>query len=148
MKLTSLNEQVYIQSVLPPESGPTTATVPTTYIDVTDFERFAFLISAGALGASATVAAQVVQATAAAGTGSKVITGAAMTAFADDDDDQFVTIEVQSDQLDIANGFRYVAITVTIANTADLEVLFLGLNPRHVPVTQPDAYIEAVQVAG
>ena len=148
MKITALNEQVYIQVVLAPESGPTTATLPASYIDVTNFERFAFVISAGALGASATVDAQVVQATAAAGTGSKNITGAAMTQFTDTDDDTFVTIEVQSDQLDIANDFRYVAITVTIANTADLEVLFLGLNPRHVPVTQPAAYGEAVQVAG
>lgn len=148
MKITSLNEQVFIQNVIPPESGVTTQTSPSSYIDVKDFERFVFLISAGALGASATVDAQVVQATDSSGTGSKNITGAAITQLTDTDDDKFVTIEVQSDQLDIANDFDHVSLTLTVANTADLEVIFMGLNARHVPVTQPSGYDEAVQVAG
>jgi hypothetical protein len=145
MKITSLNEQVYIQQVSPP-AVTTTATVPASYIDVTDFERFAFLISVGDVGVGGTVDAQVVQATAAAGTGSKNITGAVATQLVAADDNVYVVIEVQSDQLDIANDFRYVAITVTVAATVSLEVLFLGLNPRHVPVTSnADEY---VQVAG
>lgn len=145
MKIRSFKEQVYVQQVSPP-AVTTTATVPASYIDVTNFERFVFLISAGALGTSATVDAQVVQATAAAGTGSKNITGAAITQLTDTDDNKWVAVEVQSDQLDIANDFRYVAITVTVANTATLEVLFIGLNPRRVPVTASGD--EVVQVAG
>lgn len=145
--IREFDEQIYVQSVIPPESGVTTQTAPATYIDVANFERFVFLISAGALGTGATVDAQVVQATTAAGAGSKNITGAAITQLTATDDDKFVTIEVLREKLDIANDFRYVSLTVTVANTADLEVIFLGLNPRHTPVTQPAAYAEKVQIA-
>jgi len=149
MKLTAFNEQVYLDQLVGPVIGAT-GTVPASYVDAGLYERFVILIGAGDMGTSGTIDAQVVQATAAAGTGSKNITGAAITQLVTaTDDDSFVTIEVQSDQLDLANGFNHVSVTITIGGAAcNVVAYFLGLNPRSVPVTQPATYLEAVQVAG
>ncbi len=145
MKIRSFNEQVYKQVISNPATIAT-GTLPASYIDVSNFERFVINIAYGA--SDGVFDAQVVQATAAAGTGSKNITGAAITQLSATDDNKQVTIEVQTDQLDIANGFRYVAVTFTAAGTTTGYAELLGFSPRHVPVTQPAAYAEAVQVAG
>lgn len=143
--LRNFEDDVYVQVVSVP-AAITTATLPASYIDVSEYSRFVFLISLGAT--NNTVDAQVVQATAAAGTGSKNVTGAAITQLDGNDDNKFVTIEVDTQRLDIANGFRYVAVTATIAGTTTAEILFFGLNPRTRPITKPSAWDEAVVVAG
>lgn len=150
MRLKSFNEQVYLAQLIDPDGTAATATVPSSYIDMGLYERGVFVISAGDLGTSGTIDAQVKQATAAAGTGSKAITGAAITQLVTaTDDNEYVTIEVAADQLDIANGFTHVAVTITIGGAAVfMSAYFLGFTPRSVPVTQPAAYSEAIQVAG
>lgn len=143
--LRNFEDDIFVQVVSVP-AAITTATLPATYIDVSQYDRFVFLISLGAT--NNTVDAQVVQATAAAGTGSKNITGAAITQLDGNDDNKFVTIEVDTQRLDIANDFRYVAVTVTVAGTTTAEVLFFGLNARSRPITKVSAWDEAVVVAG
>lgn len=145
MKITDWGEQVYVETVVNPEVT-VTGTVPAVYIDVADYERFVFLIHHGATDGN--LDAQVVQATDSAGTGSKNITGAAITQLGATDDDKQVSIEVQSDQLDIANAFGFVAITLTISGITTMAATFIGLNTRHTPVTQPTVYEEQIQVAG
>lgn len=149
MKLKSFNEQVYLDQLVGPVIGAT-GTVPASYVDMGLYERFVILIGVGDMGTSGTLDAQVVQATAAAGTGSKNITGAAITQLVTaTDDDEFVTIEVSADQLDIANSFSHVSVTITIGGAAcNMVAYIMGFNPRSVPVTQPAAYSEAVQLAG
>lgn len=145
----TIHEQLYFQKVLDPVDNTSAgaATIPASYIDVSEFERFAFLISVGNM--TGTLDAQVVQATAAAGTGSKNITGAVITQLGASDDNKQVLIEVETRKLDINNDFRYVSLTLTEAgSTAQLaDVWFIGL-AESAPVTQHADVDETVFVGG
>ena len=138
-------EQIYEQLVAGP-AVVATGTVPASYIDVSNFERFQFKINMGAT--DGVLDAQVVQATAAAGTGSKNITGAAITQLSATDDNKQALIEVQVSKMDINNDFRYVAITITAAGTTTLSCEFRGLNVGRAPVTQHTNVDEMVFVGG
>lgn len=121
----------------------------TTFIDVSEFERFVFLIHAGTLNSALTC--QVQQDTSATVTASvKAVTSAVDIVGATDDNDLFA-IEVQTSQLDLANGFRYVTLDVSGAAGGDdyLDILFIGVHPRRAPVTQPATTLgNIVEVAG
>jgi len=125
----------------------TTATVPATYIDMSDYARIVFIIHVGDMPATSTLDAQVVQATDSSGTGSKNITGAAITQLVATDDDKMVSIEVRDTALDVANGFRYVAITLTAANSPVGTCFALQYRGGGLPPTQPAAYEEQVEVS-
>lgn len=119
-----------------------------SYIDVSEFTHFAFLVKVGTLNSALTL--QVQQDTSATATASiKNVTGATLTVAADDDN-ELKSIEVEAARLDVANNFRYVTLDVTGAAGGDdyLDILFLGWDARRQPVTQPAAYSEAVVVAG
>jgi hypothetical protein len=126
-------------------------TFPSTYIDVSPYARFAFLIAVGATDDTA-VTAQVVQATAAAGTGTKSITGAALTGtlLAGSNDNKWSIIEVDSERLDIANDFQFVAITLGATGGAatTMAVFFIGIEPRVKPPTFGSDLAEQVFVDG
>jgi hypothetical protein len=111
-----------------------------SYIDVTEFTHFGFLIQVGALDSALTP--QIYQDTSATETASiKVITGAAESIAATDDDETFF-IECESARLDIANSFRYVTLNMAGAAGANDygAVTFVGWNAREQPVTQPTTF--------
>jgi hypothetical protein len=116
-----------------------------SFINVSDFERFAFVVKAGALNSALTVKVQ--QATAANGT-PKDISGATASIAATDDDDTFI-IEVETRKLDLNNDYKFVTLDVAGAAGSDdyAAILFLGMNPGSAPVTQP-ATTNTVIVAG
>ncbi|MBE2198471.1 MAG: hypothetical protein IAE79_07650 [Anaerolinea sp.] len=140
-------EDIYEQTVVDP-GALSAATVPASYIDVSNYERFQFKLDVGATDQA--IALQVVQATAAAGTGSKNVTGAAITALAGTDDNKQVIVEVETRKLDINNGFHFVAVTIGLTGGTGTTgyVEFRGLNPGVKPVTQPAAFAQQVLVAG
>jgi hypothetical protein len=107
-----------------------------SYIDVSAFERFSILIHAGALDTACTF--QVYQDTSATQTADiKVITSATRTVGTGDDNEDFI-IEVGTDQLDTANGFKFVTVTVTGPTGNDYASFeFYGYAARTKPVTQP-----------
>jgi hypothetical protein len=119
-----------------------------SFIDVSEFTHFAFLIRAGTLDSALTC--QVEQDTSATQTaGIKDVTGAVVIV-GTGDDNEIVSVEVEAARLDIANNFRYVTLDVTGAAGGNdyLDILFLGWDARRMPVTQPAAYSQAVVVAG
>lgn len=123
-----------------------------TYIDVSGYDRFAFLIAAGDSDDTA-VTAQVKQATAAAGTGSKNVTGAAITGTSlagSSSSNRWAMIEVDNEHLDIANDFQYVALDVaaTGGSATELTVFFIGIEPRVKPPTFGSDKAEIVYVDG
>ena len=110
-----------------------------SFIDVTEYTHFAFLIGLGALDSALTP--QVFQDTSATETASiKVITGAAETILDNDDDDTFL-IEVETARLDIENSFRYVTLSMVGAAGGNdyAAVWFFGWNARRT-VTQPATF--------
>ena len=149
-QIRRLTENLYIKQIKVIDSV-VDGTFPSTYLDASLWARFAFLIAVGATDDTA-VTAQVVQATAAAGTGSKNITGAALTGtlLAGTNDNKWSIIEVDQEHMDIANDFSHVAITVgaTGGSATTMAVFFFGIEPRVKPPTFGTDLAEQVFVDG
>lgn len=134
-------------------SGGTAATVAknpasTGFRSVVGFESF--VIVAVAHGLTSALTLQVQQDTSATQTaGIKNITGAAVTIPADGDD-KIYTIEVQVNEMDINNSFKYITVDVTGAAGGDdyVTILFIGRNPTKMPVTQTADVAQSVNVVG
>lgn len=141
----TMMKEVYRQQVKDPGTI-TTATLPATYIDASPYEAFAFVLEVGSTNNN--VDMQLVQATSAAAAGSKNISGAAITQLTSGDSNKQASVEVDTANLDLANGFRYVSATITIAGTTTASCYFVGYNAKSVPVTQPAAFVEQVTVGG
>lgn len=109
--------------------------VSSAWVPVSEYARIVALVDAGALGASATVDAKLEQATDSSGTGAKDITGKALTQLADGaDDNSNHVIECRASELDKANSFDHVRLTITVATAASLvSGVVLGCEPIHKP---------------
>lgn len=120
----------------------------TAFIDVSEYESFAFLIGIGALTSELTF--QVQQDTSATQTaGVKSVTDAVVVVPATGDD-KWYAIEVQTNQLDKAGAFKYVTLSATGAAGADDfgSIWFIGRHPGKAPVTQGADCGEVVVLAG
>lgn len=120
----------------------TAATTVTDYADMGAFESVMFVLQVGTMATNATLDAVVQQATDSSGTGAKnLATSKAITQLtqAGSDSDKQVIINVRAEELDLANDFNHVALSVTGATAAsDYGVLILGFNPRIMPASDND----------
>lgn len=124
-------------------SGSPSVTVVSDYVDAGMFESLLITLLAGDIGASATIDAVVKQATSSAGAGAKNLTSSkAITQLtqAGGDSNKQAQINVRAEELDMANNFRYVAVSVTITggNGADFGAMIQGFNPREMPASDND----------
>lgn len=136
---TTPSDRCAVVGIIDPDAYGTGAT-STGWIAAKTFERFLAVVMAGTLGSSATLDAKLEQATSAAGTGAKDITGKAIAQLvkASNDDDQAV-INLNAEELDIANGFTHFRLTMTVgAATSDAGGLVLGFDPRYAPASDND----------
>lgn len=140
MKNTLFSEAVAVGATIDPDVY-TAAAYTSDYMSMGDFENAMAIIMAGTLGASATLDAKLVQATDSSGTGSKDITGKAITQLtqAGTDSDKQAIINCRSEELDIDNGFDHIAITMTVGTaTSDAGAILLGSNARFGPASDND----------
>lgn len=145
--MRTFHENMKFAAVFPPAAWAD-GTVPSAYIDMSDYERCVFLIMTGAMATGDIVAAQVVQATSAAGAGSKVITGATITDLDIDDDNALATIEVKDTALDVENGFRFLSLTIDETGSPAFGcVIALLYRGGGLPPTQPATYVEQIEAA-
>lgn len=142
--ITTFSEQVYVKACNTPSTAIVDGKFPASgsFIDVSDYERFAFLIIAG--GSDTALTCQVEEADAVNGTPTD-ITGAVQTVGATDDGEPFL-IEVETRKMTLT-GKRYVTLDVTgqAGSNDTLAIIFLGINPGVAPVTQTNT---AVIIAG
>ena len=134
------SEKVAIIGVIDPDVT-VASTVVSDYGNLGLFEQGMAILKVGTLGASGTVDAKLVQATDSSGTGSKDITGKAITQLtqAGTDSDKQVIINIRAEELDLDNDFDHVALSVTVGTaTSDLDGVLLGLNPRFGPASDND----------
>lgn len=125
------------------------ATVTTGWILASAFNRLMALISTGVMGAAATLDAKFQQATDGAGTGAKDVTGSAITQIVKaTGDNKFSFINLDPQKLDVANGFDYVRLSLTVGTAASLIAAYLlGLNPRYgVAAHAAAGFKEAINV--
>jgi hypothetical protein len=143
-----LSEAVLIQ-LLNVEDALTVKKFPASgsFIDVSDFERFAFLILVGALNSASTF--QVEQTKTINGS-PKVVTDAVVIVPGTGGGDQWYLIEVQTNELDSNGGYHYVTLDASgPAGGNDYgAIIFLGINPGYRPVTQGADCGEVVTLVG
>lgn len=123
-------------------------TVTTGWVSFDKFRSICAVINTGVLGASATVDAKIQQATDSAGTGVKDITGRSITQIVKaTGDSKQATIEVTPGQLDTANNFTHVRLSLTVGTATSLvQALLLGLRPTYLPASDfnPAAVVQQV----
>lgn len=135
----------------------TGATAVSGWLAMTDAVRLFTLINIGATDVK--VDAKLQQATTSTGTGAKDIDGAALTQFAEDEGEQYASIDLEAAALDINHGFAFVQLSITAdpgpepeegqpAWTGAQVEATLMRTCRHAPPTQPTAYKEKVVIAG
>ncbi|MCB0048953.1 MAG: hypothetical protein KDE24_05320 [Caldilinea sp.] len=124
------------------------AAATSSWLPVSNSPRLTAIVQVGAT--DTTVDAKLQQATDSSGTGAKDITGAAITQIAGTGDNRFVSIDLATENLDLANGFDYVRLSITAGDgtTGAYAAAVIIQNARHMPPTQPAAYAEKVVVAG
>lgn len=116
-----------------------TSAASTGWVAAANFFRFLAVVQAGTL--TGTLDAKFEQATTSSGGGAKDVTGRAITQLAASDSYVQALINLKHDDLDIANGFDYVRLTLTpTGGTTNLgAAVLLGFNARSNPASANDS---------
>lgn len=95
------------------------STVTTAYVPVQNFHTFVAMVDVGAFGASATVDANIQQATSSGGAGAKALTGKAITQLlAAGGNNRQAFINFRPQDLDTNNGYAFVALQIIVGTAA------------------------------
>jgi len=135
------SERAAVVAVIDPDAY-SASTVTSDWVDAAKFASYLAIITAGDLGASATLDAKIQQATDGSGTGAKDLSGAAITQLtkAGTDDNKQALINFKAEDLDINNGFTHLRLSMTIGTaSSDAGALLLGFDPRFAPASDNDA---------
>lgn len=135
------SELAAIVAVIDPDANAA-GTITSAYVSVAKFRKLMAIVMAGDLGSSATLNFKLVQATSAAGAGKKDISGKAITALteAGTDSNKQAIINFDQTDLDITNGFAFVAMEmVTAVATSDSGAIMLGFDAAINPASDNDA---------
>jgi hypothetical protein len=132
-------DRIAVLAVLDPKSQAA-ATVTTGWVPVASWDAILAVLQAGALGASATIDAKLQQASDSSGTGAKDVTGKAITQLTQagtDKSNKQVVINCRTEDLDVANNFSHVRLSVTVATAASLmSAVLIGVGNRRGAATQ------------
>ena len=116
-------------------SSQAAGSLTTGWISMANVRTILAIVATGALGASATVDANLTQAQDAAGTGAKAITGKAITTITGAGGVQAL-INLQAHELDVNNGYQFVELTLTVGVAASETAGFvLGASTRYEPAS-------------
>lgn len=118
----------------------------TAYVKADQFANYLAIIQTGILGASGTLNAKIVQATDVAGAGVKDVDGKALAQIVKaSGDNKQAFINLRPDELDIANGYKFFALSLTAGTANGLgSALILGFDARHQPPSGAPSVVQAV----
>jgi hypothetical protein len=138
---TKGSEQLSILATIDPASQAA-GTATSGWASVANFHALFGVVQSGVLGASATLDAKLQQAQDNVGTGAKDVTGKAITQIVKaTGDNKQALINIKPEDLDSANGFGFVRLSLTVGTAASIVAgQLLGVNPRYAPA---DAYNQA-----
>lgn len=116
------------------------ATYVTEYIDMATQLEILAKVHCGVVGTS--VDAKLVQATDSSGTGSKDITGRAITQITTSNDNASIELRHDDQLLDVANSFQFVALSITTvgATTAVSGEIYGGYKATNQDGLGPQSY--------
>jgi hypothetical protein len=131
-----LSERIAILATLDP-AAVAAGTVVTNWVPLSNVAQISALLQTGTLGASATVDAKLRQATDSSGTGAKDITGKSIAQIVKASGDNVqALIEARAEDLDMNNGYTYVALSVTVGTaTSQLSAALIGSGARFAPAS-------------
>jgi hypothetical protein len=129
------SDRVVLAAVIDPDAY-TADTYTSGWVSLSDYGAVLAVVFAGDLGSSATLDAKLQQASDSDGTGAKDITGKAITQLtaAGSDSNKQVAINCRADELDVANSFTHVRLSLTVGTaTSDCGGVVFGLDARYQP---------------
>ncbi|ETX26474.1 hypothetical protein RISW2_01785 [Roseivivax isoporae LMG 25204] len=141
MKTLNPSQVSAVVGVIDPDANAA-ATYTTAWIDMADWSSIMAIILAGTLGSSGTLDAKLEQAQDGSGTGAKDVPASAIAQLtqAGTDSDKQAIIECWGEDLDLANGFTHVRLSMTVGTaTSDSGAVVLGFDPRYGPASDGDA---------
>ena len=126
------SEELSILATIDPASQAA-GTVASGWVSVANFHALLALVETGVLGASATLDAKFQQAQDNTGTGVKDVTGKSIVQIVKaSGDNKQALINLKPEDLDNANGFSYVRLSLTVGVAASIVAgKLLGVNPRY-----------------
>ena len=107
------------------------------WLSAANHERFMALVQTGVLGTSATVDAKLQQAQDSSGTGAKDVTNKAIVQIVKaTGDNKQALLNLRADELDLANGFTYFRVSVTVGTAAsEVSAAVLAGVARNAPAS-------------
>ncbi len=138
------DEVTILDKIVPVSQGA--GTVTTGWVSAALYNKLLALIACGVLGAAATVDAKLQQAQDGAGTGAKDVPNSNLTQLVKaTDDNKFSMINLDPAKLDVANGFCFIRLSITVGTAASLIYgALIGLNPRYGVAAQGTGFKEAI----
>ncbi len=120
-------------------------TVTTGWVSAGNHHNLLAVIQTGTLGTSATLDAKLQQASDSTGAGAKDVSGKAIAQIVKaTGDNKQALINLRPDELDVANGFAFVRLSLTVGTAASVAgAQLLGVNPRYASA---DAFNQAAVV--
>lgn len=137
--------QAPVLAVINPQSA-SAGTYSSGWVSLAALSRVYAVLNIGAITGSGTVDAKIQQASDSGGTGAKDVTGVAMTQIVGSaNSNKQITLEVRQSQLDVANNFTHVRLTVTTAVAASLiSAVVQGIGAKYPPQSQAATVVESV----
>ena len=136
------SDKVALMGVIDPDVTAA-STVTTDWVSMSDFANAMAVVFAGTSGASATLDAKIQQASDSSGTGVKDITGKAITQMLVSDKQS--VINISENDLDIANDFTHIRLSLTVAvATSDVGGALFGLDAAYAPEDDAASVVEIV----
>ncbi len=131
-----LSEALAVLAAIPP-SRQAVGVVFSPWLSLAEVDRILAVIQVGAFGANATVDASIAQAQDAKGTNAKPIgAGKAIALAAVTGNDVQATLDVGAAELDVANGYGFVQLGVSVGVAAtETAAVILGGSPRYEPAS-------------
>ena len=83
-----------------------------------DYHKAHVIVDVGSIAANGTVDVHMHQATDDAGSGSKAISGKALTQLGDTDDNNLYVINMDTSEMDVTNNFDYIAVELDCGGNA------------------------------
>jgi hypothetical protein len=135
------SEALSILATIDPASQAA-GTVTSGWVSVINFHALLAVVETGVLGAAATLDAKFQQAQDNVGTGAKDVTGKAIAQIVKaTGDNKQALINFKPEDIDNANGFSFVRLSLTVGVAASIVAgKLIGMNPRYATA---DAFNQA-----
>lgn len=134
------SERIAVIATIDPDAY-SAGTQTSDWANAEEWHQLMAVVEAGILAGTATLDAKLMQATSSTGAGAKAIStaNAQITQLTTASNDKQAIINLRTDSLDVAGGFSFVALRMTLTTAGgDMSGVLFGVDPRHGPADDFD----------